>query len=134
MGWNGWLVIADQAGMPLLDLVDAEHVDPTSSSWGVEVDQMLGGQPWHKGMAVGTVPAECGGPITECNDEPMAITVDWIDGTPLVLHPYQEGTIDTPVPGQQMRVSVTSAHAMPMPTCLDQPQASHAMAAWVVTP
>ncbi|MCX4241582.1 hypothetical protein [Paraliomyxa miuraensis] len=134
MGWNGWVMLEDGQGAPVLDLFDAEYVDPIDSSWGLEVSDMLGGAPWHKGMGVGTTDSQCGGPITKCNDEPMAITAGWIEESPLVLHPYQEGMIGTPFPEQQMRVSVTSAHATPMPTCTDTPLASYAMAAWAVTP
>lgn len=134
MGWNGWVVVEDLEGVPLLDLFHAEHVDPISSTWGLEVAELLAGEPWHKGLHVGTTEGECGGPLTTCSDEPRAITVGWIEESPLVLHPYQEGTVGTPFEELWIRASVTAAHSFPMPTCTDMPLASYAMAAWAGTP
>lgn len=134
MGWNGWVVLERLDGTMVLDLVDAEYLDPTSSTWGEQVLEALAGESWHGALALGVADAQCGGPETKCNDEPRAIEVGSLEETPLLLHPWQEGLVGTGIEELQYRVSVTSASATPMPTCTDQPLASYRVAGWAVEP
>lgn len=133
-GWNGWVVIESLEGTPLLDLVSAEYLDPTESTWGLEVEERLAGEAWHDELMLGTTEAECELPTGTCGSEDVALTVAWGEAEPLLLHPWQEGTIGTPIPELQIRTSVRKAYVNPQPTCTDTTLSGFGLAAWAVMP
>lgn len=135
MGWNSWLVLErEEDGAPVLDLTFAEYLDPIDSAWGQEVSDRLGGEPWHGGLSMVAQETECGGDGTECNDQPMAVSVGWGAVASLLLQPFQEGTVGTDIEELQIRTSLTESHATPMPACLDHPQGGYHVVSWAVEP
>ncbi len=131
MGWNGWLVLENASGLELLDLVQAEYVDPISSTWSEQVGDVMPG-PWRSNLAVGVAESECGGPQTKCNEEPRALNVGIGPDFLLLLHEGQEGIMQSQGPSDLYRASVTSASATPEPTCTDMPLADYGLAMWIL--
>jgi hypothetical protein len=131
MGWNGWLVLENvNTGVQLLDLVEAEYVDPYESTWTRQVGEVFSG-PWRNNLSVNVAADQCGGAVGECNEQPQSLQVgigpDWY----LQLHDGQEGTMSNDAVLQQYRASVTSARAIPEPTCTDLPLAAYSSAIWM---
>jgi hypothetical protein len=131
MGWNGWVVLefTNGDGIVLLDLVNAEYVDPIESTWVRQVGNVLPG-PWRKNTSVSVIDDQCGGPVGKCGDEPHALRFGIGPDSPLTLHEGQEGTMSNVALLHQYRVSVTSARENPMPTCTDTPLGAYAFVAW----
>lgn len=131
MGWNGWLVLENiNTGDQLLDLVNAEYVDPSESTWGRQVGDVMPG-PWRENLSVGEAEDECGGGIDECGGEARAIGIGIGPDYQLLLHAGQEGTMNNEALSLLYRASVTSATATPQPECTDLPLASYAFAVWM---
>jgi len=137
MGWNAWLVLETLAGAPLLDLVNAEYVDPTQSTWGPEVTERLAGESWHGSLEVSTATPDpiCQVSVTDCDDEASMVVMRWSGAQQAIYLPAgHEDVLPTPIPELSVRASVTSAHTFPEPTCTDMALASYALAAWAVSP
>lgn len=131
MGWNGWVVLENpQSGDQLLDLVNAEYLEPSASTWSEQVSTVFPG-PWRSTLSVGVAADECGGAVGECNDEPRALQVGVGPSFELLLHEGQEGTMSSQSGDLLYRTSVTSARATPEPTCTDMPLAAYAFATWM---
>jgi hypothetical protein len=132
MGWNGWLVLEHpNTGEQLLDLVEAEHVDPYSSTWSRQVGDVFGG-PWRSNLSVDVAEDECGGAVGECNDEPRALRIGIGPDWHLLLHEGQEGTMSNQSGSLLYRGSVVAARTNPRPTCTDTPLGSYASAVWIM--
>lgn len=131
MGWNGWAVLEDpDSGNQLLDLVSAEYLEPSESTWSEQVSAVFPG-PWRSTLQVGVAEDECGGAVGECNDEPRALRAGVGPSFELLLHEGQEGTMSSQSGDLLYRTSVTSARATPEPTCTDMPLAAYAFATWM---
>lgn len=130
MGWNGWLVLeSNNTGIVILDLVNAEYVDPIESTWVEQVGNVLPG-PWRSNTSVSVIDDQCGGAVGKCNDEPRALSLGIGPDSLLTLHEGQEGTMENAALLMQYRAAVTSARANPMPTCTDTPLGSYAFVTW----
>lgn len=132
MGWNGWLVLEHpNTGDQLLDLAEAEHVDPYSSTWARQVGEVFGG-PWRSNLSVDVAEDECGGSAGECNDEPRALRMGIGPDRHLLLHEGQEGIMSDQSGLFLYRASVSSARAIPKATCTDTPLGRYVFALWML--
>jgi hypothetical protein len=134
MGWNRWFVLSRLDGTIVLDGIDGEFTDPLSSIWSEDVATMLGGEPWHGGLAVGVGPAECGTLDGKCGEEARALDFGWGDGETTPLHSGQAGNVGTDVQELAYGTYVTSALEIPMPTCSDTPLGDFRMTTWAIEP
>jgi hypothetical protein len=130
MGWNGWLVLENpDTGEQLLDLVNAEYVDPISSTWSRQLGEELPG-PWRSNLSVSVAETECGA-VGMCNDEPRALWMGIGPDSQLLLNEGQEGIMSNEALSLLYRASVTAARAIPMATCTDTPLGHYAFAVWM---
>lgn len=131
MGWNGWILFQQvNTGDDIIDIVNAEHVDPYESTWTRQVGNVIGG-PWRSNLSVAVVEDQCGGAVGKCGDEPRALSLGIGPDSLLTLHEGQEGTMSNEALLLLYRTSVTSARESPMPTCTDMPLASYAYVTWL---
>lgn len=133
MGWNRWLVLERDEGTLVLDLIDAEYLDPTDSSWGPEVEALIG-VPWHGALDLDVGASACGDRPGECGAEPRALSISWSGVGGIALHDQQQGSVGTPIEELMYQAWVEVAAEVPTPQCTDHPLATFQAALWAMQP
>jgi hypothetical protein len=133
-GWDTWFVITRGDGTILLDVVAGSTTDPSESGVGVEVAELLDGEPWHGGLVVNAAPTDCVLSENPCGGEPRAIELGW-NGTPQTeVEVEQLGMITTDIEETWYRAHVRAAHVYTRPKCTDLPAADFRVSVWAEEP
>jgi len=119
----------------MLDLVDAERVDPRNGGWLEDIDALLGDEPWHDTLAVGVVDAECNTASGKCGQSPQGLEIGWQEtGRFPVIHGGQQATFGSTVRELFYQTWVSEAQDITMPLCTDQPLGDYRFAIWGMEP
>lgn len=136
MGWSRYVVLEADAIRPstlVLDMVSGEYTDPLQGvSWQEEIQDMLGGQPWHGGITMAPLVAECDAELGPCGEIPQALEIGWPGFDPSVLHGGQDDDLIEDMVAIGHHASLGAAEDITQPICTDMPLGDYRVSVWAV--